>query len=341
MKGLVFGGGGAKGAYQFGVWQALRRLGVDGEISAVSGVSVGALNAYLFSCENIEQAEDIWSYDAVGGYFIDLDIRESGFSRRGLSDIISKVDDSKYLSSTRKTFVCTYNFDKRESIHHDVSGFGKEEIEKYLLASSAIPIIYKGVSINSAKHFDPGLDNNMPIEPLYALGIRDIILVYLNRTARGNSLAKFSGCKFTIIYPDRSLKFLLNFNKDIMNERILKGYSDCIMKLRGGKQMNRIGNSLIPQIHFEMMEKIFTSRERLIDFCRKYSQTPKSPTLGGKYFWQDIFTIDGYKVQSKVWQPKHIRILDENKFRIGAFIFKRFGDCLYDYESELIRRQLK
>ena len=39
--GLVLNGGGAKGAYQIGVWAALRQLELYDEITAVSGTSVG------------------------------------------------------------------------------------------------------------------------------------------------------------------------------------------------------------------------------------------------------------------------------------------------------------
>ena len=44
--GLVLSGGGAKGAYQLGVWQALLDLGIAPLISGVSGTSVGAINGY-------------------------------------------------------------------------------------------------------------------------------------------------------------------------------------------------------------------------------------------------------------------------------------------------------
>lgn len=43
--GLVFDGGGARGAYQIGAWRALSEAGV--KISAVAGTSVGALNGAL------------------------------------------------------------------------------------------------------------------------------------------------------------------------------------------------------------------------------------------------------------------------------------------------------
>ena len=47
--GLVLAGGGGKGAFQIGVWKALRASGLDKFITDVSGASVGALNAVLFA----------------------------------------------------------------------------------------------------------------------------------------------------------------------------------------------------------------------------------------------------------------------------------------------------
>jgi NTE family protein len=47
--GLVFSGGGGKGAYEIGVWKAFKEYGIDKYVCAVSGTSVGALNAALFA----------------------------------------------------------------------------------------------------------------------------------------------------------------------------------------------------------------------------------------------------------------------------------------------------
>lgn len=58
--GLVFAGGGGKGAYQIGTWKYLHQQGMDRYVKAVSGSSVGALNAALFVGGSYEQAESIW-----------------------------------------------------------------------------------------------------------------------------------------------------------------------------------------------------------------------------------------------------------------------------------------
>ena len=59
--GLVLSGGGAKGAYEVGVWQALHEAGLAGDVAAVSGTSIGAVNAALFSSwPDPKGAERLW-----------------------------------------------------------------------------------------------------------------------------------------------------------------------------------------------------------------------------------------------------------------------------------------
>ena len=67
--GLVLAGGGGKGAYEIGVWQALRDLGLEQSVAAVSGTSVGALNAALFATGDLERARAVWR-DLSPGHII-------------------------------------------------------------------------------------------------------------------------------------------------------------------------------------------------------------------------------------------------------------------------------
>ena len=57
--GLVLSGGGAKGAYEVGVWQEVQAAGLATNVTAISGTSIGALNAALFATEP-RSAEKIW-----------------------------------------------------------------------------------------------------------------------------------------------------------------------------------------------------------------------------------------------------------------------------------------
>ena len=60
--GLAFAGGGGKGAYQIGVWKAMREYRLDTMVAAVAGTSVGGLNAALFVQGDYEKAEYIWEH---------------------------------------------------------------------------------------------------------------------------------------------------------------------------------------------------------------------------------------------------------------------------------------
>ncbi|MDE6834826.1 MAG: patatin-like phospholipase family protein [Ruminococcus sp.] len=59
--GLVLSGGGAKGAYEIGVYRALSDMGVLPYIDTIAGTSVGALNASLLESQGADYAGNIWS----------------------------------------------------------------------------------------------------------------------------------------------------------------------------------------------------------------------------------------------------------------------------------------
>ena len=61
--GLALSGGGGKGSYQAGVFQALHQLEARPRLWAVSGCSIGALNALLLLAGTPEMWRDMW----VGG----------------------------------------------------------------------------------------------------------------------------------------------------------------------------------------------------------------------------------------------------------------------------------
>ena len=67
--GLVLSGGGAKGAYEVGVWQTLVDSGISKDIMAISGTSVGAINAALFAAvKDPQKCAELWN-EEIGGVF--------------------------------------------------------------------------------------------------------------------------------------------------------------------------------------------------------------------------------------------------------------------------------
>ena len=58
--GLVLAGGGGKGAYELGVWKALKELNLAQYISVFSGTSIGAFNSVLFAMDDMKKADELW-----------------------------------------------------------------------------------------------------------------------------------------------------------------------------------------------------------------------------------------------------------------------------------------
>ena len=96
---IALEGGGAKGAYEIGVWKALEQAGV--KYNAVSGTSVGALNGALMAMHDLTRAIACWR-DIHLNKVMDLgalsedDVKQmmSGqFENMNLTDLFSKALD--------------------------------------------------------------------------------------------------------------------------------------------------------------------------------------------------------------------------------------------------------
>lgn len=73
---IVLAGGGSRGAYQLGVWKALREMGVDYQL--VTGTSVGALNGTLMVQQDYEKG-----MSGMGEYYLGRYCRGYAGRKRG------------------------------------------------------------------------------------------------------------------------------------------------------------------------------------------------------------------------------------------------------------------
>lgn len=134
--GLVLSGGGAKGAYEVGVWKALTDVGITDRISVISGTSVGALNAGLFVCTPVKEAEKLWRNEVGIDTFLmpDTDTVEallevvikdilSGAAKANLR-YANEEDNSELLKKVKKTASVVGN-----STSNLVKSLGKELLE--------------------------------------------------------------------------------------------------------------------------------------------------------------------------------------------------------------------
>ncbi|MEG0553895.1 MAG: patatin-like phospholipase family protein, partial [Carnobacterium sp.] len=85
--GLVLSGGGARGAYQIGVWKALIMMGIKPDI--VTATSVGTVNAAMIIQDDWSAAYDLWQ-DIETSKVFDVDIDETKPLAQKVSAAIGK-----------------------------------------------------------------------------------------------------------------------------------------------------------------------------------------------------------------------------------------------------------
>lgn len=239
--GLVFEGGGGKGAYQIGAWKAIRELGIERHICMVSGTSVGALNAALFYKGNYGLAEEIWksiSEDDILSEKINDDYLngECFFSQNKLGNIISEVLRGKKYNWECLHCYVTCKYRGLSAVRYfDLSKYRDVELKKrILMASSAIPIVFESVEIEGTYYVDGGVNgDNVPIKPLLSQQLNYIIVIHLNQCANDNMDVKE---KIYEVFPTRNLGGLLSgtldFGRENIAARIRIGYEDTLKTLR-------------------------------------------------------------------------------------------------------------
>jgi NTE family protein len=282
--GLVFSGGGGKGAYQIGVWKALEEFGLTEKIEAVSGTSVGALNALLFAQGNYALAEQVWlnirqedilTIDpdlitkilleaplsippAIFSKVIDFLCNHGLWSRNGLIRMIRNylrpealVDSSLsvYAACTDVTdiplllrpFTVLSRYLLDEAIpsglvrYFSLNHYTTEQLYTIILASSALPFIFKPEEFEGRVYYDGGLMDNLPITPIYQEGCDLIITVQLNATTIVTP-QQFPNAELITIVPQENQggfwEGTIDFSPAGIRHRIQQGYTDTVRMLQ-------------------------------------------------------------------------------------------------------------
>ncbi|MBQ8281523.1 MAG: patatin-like phospholipase family protein [Lachnospiraceae bacterium] len=251
--GLCFSGGGGKGAYEIGVWKALKHLGKVFDITAVSGASIGAVNGAFFAMGDYEKAEKVWNNISMADFFdIAADYR---LSRDGLNEILNNsIDYEKIKFSPVKLYVNTsavdesLNFpdlveevkpyarahrDLLDERYYHVNDLGKEKIRQLLLASTALPAVYPAVTIDGEKMVDGGMTDNVPIRPLIEEAECSNLIVVMCGKDNEYDIYLASRCDEIIeIRPSRNIGDLfdgtLDFNPENVSFRVQLGFYDTL-----------------------------------------------------------------------------------------------------------------
>lgn len=307
--GLVFAGGGGKGSYQIGVWKALKSFGIDKHISAISGTSIGALNAMLFLQDRYSEVEDIW-INISQEKMLPIDeklilrnmfclsvsrknlqsvleweerLKEFGtVSRAGLNELIDKYIDYEALKSTDKEcYVCCAEVPDIKAKYFDIKSFDLDLLKTLLHATSAIPLVFEREYIEGKYYMDGGLVDNIPVKPLYDSGCDVIIVVYFDKINRIDK-SLYPNAKIIELLPSRDmggwLRGTLNFSRHDAIDRVLEGYKDGVILFsdvfKDYKESRDMGEFI--SMHYDKiqdnLEKLLVQKQKLEDELKKLKQ---------------------------------------------------------------------
>lgn len=277
--GIILGGGGAKGAYQVGVWRALDKLDVCRQITGVSGTSAGALNGAAFCTGSLSQAIRAWSSIDERMILQPNDIPESvlkncsqdiyngWFSNSGIKELIHSYADLSAVSSSNVVFYATASRIKKPAVFYrlakafsaqnilnkafsalfitslsavttaryfKVNDYDEKTSEDIILASSAIPLVFPDITIDSNVYVDGGLNDNVPILPLYRDGYRQFLVINLDSDYQ-LPVAQFPDARFLHFFPEgeENLKGLIatfNFTPEAIRQKMRQGYDAAMSR---------------------------------------------------------------------------------------------------------------
>lgn len=252
--GLALTGGGAKGAFQQGVLDVLNEANLLDAFSIISGVSIGALHAFSVASNQLDASRYVWQHvDKKAAFHSDKSLLEKlknnefDMLNHGLFSTLElemhldemldsgKLDDREiYIAATR---LGAKNSTLGEIISHNIKALmhghlpieyiplhtlSNKVMRKTLMASTAIPVVFKPVKIGGGLYVDGGMYDNTPIQPLLDRGCTHILVIDLFKYKLSRP-AHQDEAELLYIYPDKSLGRILDFMPEKNIERMEYG----------------------------------------------------------------------------------------------------------------------
>ncbi|MCB6993353.1 patatin-like phospholipase family protein [bacterium 210820-DFI.6.37] len=254
---FVLSGGGSRGGYEIGVWQALRELGIP--IHIITGASVGALNGAMAAQNDFELALRLWKelethmiFDVEetqdAGLF-DFDIGgmtaseaaayakeilfNGGAGTSGLEAIVKNyVSEEKIRKSAVEFGVVTVEFPSLRPHYLFTEDIPVGKLPDYILASAACFPAVQAKEIDGVRYIDGGYADVMPVELAMKRGADNIIAVHLEAAGfvREDTIqfAEKAADSMRLIKSKWDLGNFLVFSKANTRRIIRLGYLDAM-----------------------------------------------------------------------------------------------------------------
>lgn len=231
---LVLSGGGSRGAYEIGVWQGIRELGID--IDIVTGTSIGALNGAAIVQDKFDLALELWASleTTVMALNVPLFTQEVSpmdcAANTSLKKILnSHIDETIIRESPVDYGIVTVELGTFKPVYLFKEDIPEGQLVDYMLASSACFPAIKYHEIDHVKYVDGAYSDNMPIDMAFERGATRVIAVDLNAIGLLPNKRKYDNLtSVKVVGCQWDLGNILVFDK-INTRRIMRlGYLDTM-----------------------------------------------------------------------------------------------------------------
>ena len=235
---LVLSGGGAKGAYEAGVWQALTDLGIN--IDIVTGTSVGSINGAMVCQGDLELTIKMWRelethmiFDVAEGsqpidYAREIVINKGAGSTR-LKKLLSEyVDEEKIRNSPVEFGLVTVERNTLKPVKLFKEDIKEGQIADFIVASaSAYPAIHAH-EIDGVEYIDGGYADVLPVDMAIEKGATSVIAVKLNAIGVLKHDSLKNAPNLTVIESKWPLGNTLIFDTDNARKIMRLGFLDAM-----------------------------------------------------------------------------------------------------------------
>lgn len=246
MRAVVLSGGGGKGAYEVGVWKALRKLHIKYDI--VTGTSIGALNGAMMTQNSYLRALSMW-HNIDFNKIYDVELKNSYATEEGKKEVfkmykknilnggmqVKKIEKlieryvniKRFYRSPINYGLVTVNLSKLKAVELTKDQIPKEKLKDYLMASASCFPAFPLKEIDGKKYIDGGYYDNLPIRLAVKMGADEIIAVDLDAIGVKKAFTD-KNVKCTYIKPKNSINSFLVFDKFVARRAIKLGYNDTM-----------------------------------------------------------------------------------------------------------------
>ena len=251
-RALVLNGGGSRGAYEIGAWQALDELGV--RLDGVYGTSIGALNAALVARGDLDAALRLWQNISIDRILTVEDPDDFAIDRMvsNKRDVIpflvenarhlrmditplekmvrQECDEKRIRASGMDLGVMTFRVPQLQGVPMRLRDMKPGMLGEWVIASASCFPIFPARHIDGQRYIDGGYYDNLPVDMALQDGADEVIGVELHPYDTHPEYARMPWLRQ--IRPRHSLGGFLDFSPWLLRRSLRLGYQDA-MKVYG------------------------------------------------------------------------------------------------------------